>query len=73
MKKTTENPFLRARQKRLQQILQLCKKVCPLGYLTLVGMIEVNYGLKRETAQEHISALIRAGYIIREKGTIKVI
>lgn len=61
--------FQEVKAKRYEQIKRLVIKLSPISYLKLAGLIEIQYGLTKHKAFEHIGALQRAGYIeiVKEK------
>ena len=62
-----KSPFLEQRQERMQKIRRLVETACPIEYIKIVGMIEVQYGLKYSTAAGYVNALVRAGYIEKDE------
>ena len=62
-----ESPFMAAKRERMQTIMRLCDKLCPIASKKLVAMIEIQFGVKRETAVGYVSTLVRAEYIRRDK------
>jgi len=72
-KKEYKNPFLEARSQRLETIKKIAIKLAPIKFFKLVGIVEIQYGLTRNKAMEHINALVRAGYLEKEKNIIKIV
>jgi len=71
--KARSSPFMLSKRERLQELMDMTSKLCPIRKNKLAGMLEVKWGVKLDTALEYIGALIRSEHLVEdEKGVLKI-